>query len=788
MLKNVFKIAYRNLIRSKGFSSINITGLAIGMASAMLILLWVQNEFTYDNFYENQSRLYQVWNKGKGNDGYNCWNTTPKILGPTLKKDYPEVEQSTRVNWGQSILFTVGEKKLPVTGTMVDPDFLTMFKFPFIEGNMNTALNNPSDIVITQKLAKKLFGNEQAMGKTVLLDNKNSFTVSGIMQDLPNNTQFSFDYLLPWSYMKLQNADDSSWGNNSTTNYVMLKPNTSIAAVNEKIKNIIISHGEPDWTTQSFLYPVSRLRLYSTFNNGVPAGGKIESVRVFTIIAVLILLIACINFMNMSTARSEKRAKEVGIRKVAGAQKKSLVTQFLGESILIALIAGVLAIITVQLCLPAFNELTKKQLSIGYGSLQFWVFFIGFILFTGVLAGSYPALFLSSFKPISVLKGSFKKAHALVTPRKILVVAQFSIAVTLIICTIIIKQQTKYAQDRQTGYDKNNMVFVFLTGDLKKNYQLVKNDLTNAGIATAISKTSAPLTEGWMSGGVEWDGKDPNLKTEFNLFNADENIVKTAGLQLVQGRDIDVTKYATDSTAALLNETAAKLIGFKDPIGKIIDREDDFEGWHIVGVVKDFILQSPFEKIKPMMIRGAKSDWFNLMHIKLNAANNTAKNLAAAEKIFKRYNPQYPFSYLFVDEQYAKKFSDEQTTGILTAFFAGLTIFISCLGLFGLATYMAESRVKEIGIRKVLGASVANITALLSGDFVKLVFISILIASPLAWWAMNKWLAGFDYRVGISWVVFVAAGVCAVLIALFTVSFQAIKAAVANPVKSLRTE
>jgi len=465
-----------------------------------------------------------------------------------------------------------------------------------------------------------------------------------------------------------------------------------------------------------------------------------------------------------------------------------LIGQFLGESILIAFIEGIVAIIIVQFCLPSFNTLTAKHLTIEYGNPYFWMLLTGFILFTGVLAGSYPALFLSSFKPVTVLKGTFKKAHALVTPRKILVVMQFTFAIVLIICTIIIEKQTKYAQDRQTGYDKNNIIYVFLSGDLKKNYTLLRNDLLSNGIATAVSKTSAPLTEGWSSGGVDWPGKDPNDKTSFNFFNSDGSIVKTAGLQLLQGRDIDMEKYPTDSTAAILNEAAVKAMGFKNPVGQVIDQEQGFAGWHIIGVVKDFILQSPYESIQPMIIRGPAADWFNLIHIKLNGANSTAKNIAATEKLFKQYNPQYPFSYRFIDEQYAKKFSDEQTTGTLTAFFAGLTIFISCLGLFGLATYMAESRIKEIGVRKVLGASVANITTLLSKDFVKLVLIAIVIASPVAWWAMDKWLTGYDYHINISGWIFLAAGLIAIVIALFTVSFQAVKAAIANPVKSLRTE
>ena len=386
------------------------------------------------------------------------------------------------------------------------------------------------------------------------------------------------------------------------------------------------------------------------------------------------------------------------------------------------------------------------------------------------------------------MKGTFKKAHALVTPRKVLVVLQFTFAIILIVCTIIIERQIKYAQERESGYNKNNIIYTFISGDIKKNYDLIKNDLISKGIATSVSKTSAPLTEGWSSGGADWAGKDPNDRTEFNFYNTDGGLVKTAGLQLLQGRDIDLKNYPTDSTAVILNESAVKVMGFKNPVGQTIDHGTWNANWHVIGVVKDFILQSPYEPIKPMVIQGPKADWFNLIHVKLNNANSTAKNIAGMEKVFKQYNPQYPFEYHFIDEQYAKKFSDEQTTGTLTAFFAGLTIFISCLGLFGLATYMAENRIKEIGVRKVLGASVAGIATLLSKDFIRLVIIAIVIASPIAWWSMSKWLAGYNYHINISWWIFFAAGLLAILIALFTVSFQAIKAAIANPVKSLRTE
>jgi putative ABC transport system permease protein len=787
MPKNFFIIAYRNILRNKGFSIINISGLAIGMASAMLILLWVQNEMSYDAEYKNSDRFYEVWYRGENSNGLHCWDVTTKMFASGARA-YPEVDEATRVFWSEYYLFTVGEKKLKITGNMVDPEFLTMFQFPFIEGNMKTALNNPNDVVITEKTAKLFFGNKDPMGKTMLVDNKYNFIVSGVIKDLPNNTNFNFTFLLPWSFMKTTGQDDSCWGCGSTHNYVMLKPNTSLASVNDKLKNILKEHGGPTTTTQAFLYPVSRLRLYSNFENGVPSGGKIETVRVFILIAVFILLIACINFMNMSTARSEKRAKEVGIRKVVGAQKKSLIVQFLGESILIAFIAGILALILVQLCLPAFDKLTNKELFIDYSNIYFWISFISFILFTGITAGSYPAFFFSAFQPVKVLKGTFKKENAAVNPRKVLVVLQFTFAIIMIVCTIIIKKQIDYAQERESGYNKNDLVYVPLQGDIEKNLSLIKNDLINKGIATSVTKTSAPITEGWSSGGGNWQNMPANDKTEFNFFNIDENIIKTAGLTLVQGRDFDLKNYPTDSNAAIINEAALKVMNFKQPLGQIIDTGSWNTQWHVIGVVKDFIIQSPYDPVKPMIIQGPKANWFNVLHVKFNHANSIAANIAAMEKVFKEYNPEYPFEYYFVDEKYAVKFEDEQTTGILTAFFAGLTIFISCLGLFGLATYMTENRIKEIGVRKVLGASVTGIATLLSKDFIKLVIVAILIASPIAWWSMNKWLSGYNYHIDISIWVFLAAGFLSIFIAIVTVSYQAIKAAVVNPVKSLRTE
>jgi len=456
------------------------------------------------------------------------------------------------------------------------------------------------------------------------------------------------------------------------------------------------------------------------------------------------------------------------------------------RKILLSFFAALLATGLVQLSLSSFNQVTDKNLYIPFGSIGFWLLILGFIFFTGLLAGSYPAFFLSSFQPVKVLKGGFKKVNALVTPRKVLVVLQFSFAIILIICTIIVQQQINHAQDRDTGYDKNNLIYHFLSGDIEKNYRLIKNELVSSGAASSVTKTSAPLTQAWSdSWGFEWEGKDPNDKTDFDRYSADDNFLKTTGLQLIQGRDMDLNKYITDSTAMILNESALKIMKFKKPIGQTI--KDGDTQFHVIGIVKDFILRSPYEPTHPMIIEGGKG-WFNVIHIKLTNHQPTAKSLQQAESIFKKYNPEYPFEYHFVDEEYAKKFQDEKRTAVLAAFFSGLTIFISCLGLFGLATYMAETRIKEIGVRKVLGASVAGITFLISRDFLRLVLIAFLIAAPIAWWSMETWLKNYSYRVSIQWWVFALAGGVSFLIALATISYQAVRAAVANPVNSLRAE
>lgn len=792
MIKNYFKTAWRNLTKNKGFSFINITGLAIGMAAAILILLWIQNEMSRDTQYPKSARLYMMYNRDHFSGQLWAWNSTPMIMGPTLKKNYPEVEDAVRVRSNASYLFTVDDKKFIEQGFIVDSGFLKMFDFPMLYGNPAKALDDIYNIVLTEKLAKTLFGNENAIGKTIKIDSTDIFTVSGVMKDLPNTTSFQFDYLLPFAYLYKLNQVDNGWDNNQLNTYILLKRNASQSAFNAKVKNITIDHtknsGLPS-TTQVFSFPVSKTYLYGKSENGQLVEGRMETVRLFGIIAAFILLIACINFMNLSTARSEKRAKEVGIRKVVGARKFSLIAQFIGESILLALLAGILALVIVQFTLPSYNRLVDKQLFLDWSNIFLWLEITVFIIFTGVIAGSYPAFFLSSFKPVKVLKGTFRTAHGAVNPRKVLVVLQFTFAIVLIISTIIILHQIKYAQERQTGYNKNNIIYTSMQGDVAKNYEVIKQSLLDNDAAVAVTKSMSPITQSWSdSWGFSWTGStEDDKKMDFIRFSTDGDFMKVFGTKLVEGRDIDLKNYPGDSNSIMVNQTAVERMRLKEPVvGQSIMNGN--VKMPIAGVVKDFILGSPYEPVSPLMINGPRTGWFNIVHIKLNPGKPVAADLRLVSQVFKQYNPQYPFSYKFVDDEYAKKFEDTQRTATLAALFAGLTIIISCLGLFGLATYMAENRIKEIGVRKVLGASVMDISTLLSKDFLKLVIISFIIASPIAWYAMNQWLSGYSYRVSIGWWVFAGAGIMAILISLFTVSFQAIKAAMANPVKSLRTE
>ncbi|RFZ95343.1 ABC transporter permease [Mucilaginibacter conchicola] len=787
MIKNYFKIAWRNLWKNKGFSFINIAGLATGMCGAILIFTWVQNELSFDRFHKNADNLYKVWNKSDKDPAGNIytWDITSAPIAPELKQKFPEIKAAARVYWPNDRLFNYKEKSIVATGLDVDPQFLSMFSFPMVNGSEH-ALDDPKGIVLSASLAKSIFGSEDPTDKVLRINDKENYKVTGVVNDPPSNTQFKFDYLVSIQPL-IGTSEANNWGNASFNTYVQLEPGTNVAALDNKIKNILRDH-DPGLHFGIFLHPSSKWHLNSRFENGVAVGGAIETVRILLGIAGLILLVACINFMNLSTAQSEKRGKEVGVRKVIGANRFAIIKQFLTESILITIISGVLAVVLVQLTLPAFNQLTGINLSINYSSPYLWLSGIGFILFTGLLAGSYPAFYLSSFRPVKVLKGLFKAKAQVISPRKVLVVTQFTVAIVLIISTIIIYQQIEHVQSRDNGYVRNNLVEHPVNDAINKSFDALKNDLLSSGAAVAVSKTSMSVTiDGSQGSGFNWGDMDASHKeASFSRFGTTGDFVKTFGFKLIAGRDIDFNKYPSDSSAVIINEAAVKLMGLKDPVGQTVINNGGSR-MTVVGVIKNFIIGSPSQDINPMMVFGSKR-WSNALTFRLNPNKRPSESLKAAEAIFKKYNPAYPFQYSFVDQAYAAKFKNEQRVGKIAFTFSALTIIISCLGLFGLAAYVAESRSKEIGIRKVLGAGIVNLMQLLTRDFVVLVLISVLIAAPIGWWFMSKWLQDFNYRIQISWTIFLYSGLVAVLIAVITVSFQAAKAALANPIKSIKTE
>ena len=785
LLGTQFKTTYRNLLRSKTFSLINILGLALGMASATLLLIVIRNEVTHDRFHANGDRIYEVINKTVIDGRIECWNTTPMVLTPVLRSDYPEIEQVARTQWVGSFLFNEGDNHLRSQGYLTDPDFLTIFSLPLQEGDAATALSKPHSIVLTPVLSKKLFGDADPIGKTISLDSNVIFTVTGLMKPLPTNTRFRFEYLVPWSYMKEIGWESNSWFHNGVVTYVLLKPGVTEQTADRLIAGVPSAH-DPTVRTQLFLHPIRKWRLYSNFVNGVATAGNLYFVQTLGVLAAFILLIACINYMNLSTARSMRRAREVGIRKVMGAGKAALVWQFLGESILVAFLAGIIALGIAQLNMGWFDKLMYEEFSIPYANPWFWASATGFVLFTGLVAGSYPAFYLSGYQPIEVLKGTFKAAFGLVTPRKVLVVFQFTIAITLVICTIVIFREIWYARHRDSGYVQENLLFVYVNGDIGKNSASIQAGLRASGAITSLTRTNAPVTDAWFDViDYTWEGKPPQTRLDFTRYTADRNFTSTIGLPVLIGRDIDVERYPSDSNALLLTQAALHTMGFKHPLGQVVTLGP--RRLHVVGVVRDFIHGSPYWPAWPTVIEGSTTN-FGAMTFRLNPAYSSEEDLARIEAVFKKNNPNYPFEYKFVDEQYGNKFEDEQHLGTLAALFSGLAICISFLGLFALAAYMAESRIREIGIRRVLGASIVHITTLLSMDFMKLILISFVIASLLAWWAMHAWLSGYAYRVSVSWWLFALTGISSFLIAFGTVSYQAVSAAKANPAESLKAE
>ncbi|MBE8715558.1 ABC transporter permease [Sphingobacterium hungaricum] len=792
MIKNYFKTAWRNLLKNKAFSIINIIGLAIGMTGALLIALWLQNMLTMDRYHEKGDRLYIISNRDTDQGKLWAWVSTPKILGPSISTDFPEIENYSRYDDYNFFLTTFKEQKIISRTAFVDSGFFQLFTMPVLKGDINQVFDDPYSIVLTESYAKSLFGDEDPIGKIIRIDSVDQVAVKAVLKDLPANTQFKFQSLLPWSYARKIGYVDDNWSNNSIFTFILLKKDAMLEAFNQKIKKYISDHVNTGDnyiknTGEIFAFPFRDMYLYNKGEGGNYTSGRIDLVRLFSYIGFFILAVACINFMNLSTAKSEKRAKEVGVRKVVGANKKSLIFQFLTESILISLVSVIIALFIVQLSLSSFNELVEKNLSLSVFEPQTWAFVLLFALLIGILSGIYPAFFLSSFNPIKTLKGKINATRKGFSVRSILVVIQFSIAIILIISTLIVYQQIQHTKNRSRGYDDNGLVYTQMKGSIEKNYNLIRSELLASNAITSISKNMSPITDLYSSG---WGftsaySSEEDKKTQYNRFSTDADGIKNLGLILVEGRDIDVYTYPTDSLAVLLTESAVKKLHLENPIGETID--GDGEKRKVVGVVKDFIINSPYSNIDPMVIMGPKS-WATTIHYRLNPDRPIDQNLKTIENVFKKFNPDYPFEYEFIDKTYQSKFSETQAIGTLSMLFAGLTIFISCLGLLALIAYIAETRTKEIAVRKVLGASMQQITSLLSTDFIKLVILSILIASPIAWWAMDNWLKDFSYRIDIKWYYFVIAGVMAILISLATISFQSIKAALANPVKSLRNE
>ncbi len=795
MIKNYFKIAWRNLIKNKVYSTINILGLATGMAVAMLIALWIWDEVTFDEYHTNHHQLAQLMTTFIGDDGDKQTATAIAIpIAQELRTKYgSDFKNVSLASWNFGHTLSAGETKITGQGMWVEPNFPSMFSLKILKGNIN-ALSDPSSVLLSATIAKALFGNADAMNKTIKLDNKNDFKVAGVYEDFPRNTTlYDAKLFLPWAkYLTTENwlkDAQTQWDNHSFQAYAEVNKNGSIANISDKIKMAAMVHknGATEGKEELVLQPMDKWRLYSDFKNGKATSGRIQFVWLFTIIGIFVLLLACINFMNLSTARSEKRAKEVGIRKTVGSLRSQLIGQFLSESVLVAFVSFILAVILVILLMPLFNKLADKSIGLPWGNLIFWLLALLFTLLTGLVSGSYPAFYLSKFEPIKVLKGTFRIGRFASLPRKVLVVVQFTFSIALIIGTIIVFKQIQFAKNRPANYSKEGLITIpMTTPDLYGHYEALRGDLQSTGVVSNMAESSSPTTDLYSNQiGFNWQGKDPGTLPAFGTIWVTTDFGKTIGWKIKEGRDFSKA-FATDSLGMILNEAAVKLVAMKqDIVGQTIQFND--KNYKVVGVIKDMIMQSPYQPVQPTIFM---YDQYNvsIVTVAIKPGVPVHDALGKIEAIFKKYNPGAPFDYTFNDEEYSKKFSDEQRIGNLATFFTVLAIFISCLGLFGLASFVAEQRKKEIGVRKVLGATVFNLWQMLSKEFAILVIISCAISIPLAWYYLHQWLQGYQYRTKISVWIFIFSCCGALLITVLTVSFQAIKAAIANPVKSLRTE
>ncbi len=787
MLKNYFKIAFRNLWKNKGYSFLNVFGLVIGITCASLIFLWVEDEANFDNVFPKQDQVYQILVNSKFEGEWRTFGETPGPLSKDLKDEIPEIVKSARTSSG-NLLFTIGDNAIKRRGSYVDTDFLDIFSLYFVEGNMESALKRPDAIVLTQKTASDLFGKDApVLNKVLRVDNKNNYIITGVIKDLPENTSFGFEWLAPFE--RFNEGENNEWmkeySNNFANTFVELTPGSDYVDVDTKVRKILPEKME-DADSYFFLHTIKDWRLRSNFKNGKKVGGQVVFVRLMALIALIILLIACINFMNLATARSEKRANEVGVRKVLGSNKKRLIFQFMTEALMTAALAAVVSVLLLKLLLPQFNILIEKQLELQLFDATHLFTLIGITLTCGLLAGWYPAFYLSSFKPVDVLKGVRAKQGAATLIRKGLVITQFTVSIVFIISTIIVYQQVQHVKSRDLGYDKENLIKMFLNEDVIKNFIPIKQDMIASGMVENVALTNRNvLSDGGNGSGIEWQGGTDTEDVLISFRYISHNFLETTGMEIVEGRDFSAD-MAKDSTNTLITQSFAQLMGEGSALGKTVLRYGTT--YNVIGVVKDYLYGDMYgTKSDPVMFFN-NMDFAHSMYVKTKPGISMTETLTAMEHVMKKHNPAFPFEYEFVDDAFNAKFKGEKFVENLSQIFALLAIIISCLGLFGLSAYTAEQRRKEIGVRKVLGSSVSGIVRLLSKDFMRLVLVSIVIAIPFAWWAMQRWLEGFAYRIEINWLIFAIASLIAICIALLTVSFQAIKAAIANPVKSLRTE
>ena len=769
-------------------------GLAAGMAVAMIIGLWIYDEVSANKHFKNYESVYQVMMHQTFDGVRYSQISLPYPIGEELKTRYPDFKAVAMCDWGSEHSLVYGEKKLNKKGYFIGEEAMNMFSFGVLNGSKQ-GLHDPYSIVLTDETATILFGTENPVGKIIKLDNTTGLKVTAVVAKQPKNSSLSFDYLIPWQLMEIINSSikqyhKTNWGNNSWQAFVQLNDNANTDNVNARIKNTVIAHFTDENTLKSikpevFIHPMKKWRLYNDFKNAKNTGGFIKYVRMFGVLGLVILVIDCINFMNLSTARSEKRAKEVGIRKAVGCLRKQLVSQFLSESLLVAAVSFVLALLIVIVALPFFNQLTGKQMTLQISSPVFWGIMIMFTILTGLLAGSYPAFYLSSFNPVRVLKGNLKAGRSGSLPRKILVVVQFACSVVLMIGTIIVYKQVQFGKNQPIGFNNKGLISVNWSDDISKHYDALRQELLSSGAVASICKSNSPPAEIYSNNnGWEWKNSLPVEKsTVFSTIATDYDYTKTLGIKMSAGRDF--SREFADSNGVILNQAAVKRMGFKNPVGQMLKWND--KPMVVVGVIPDIQMESPYRAVSPLTIIFNKN-WVSFINIRMNPSMPASKIISLIKPIFDRYNPAFPFEYKFVDEEYAKKFNYEELVGNLSAIIALLAVFISCLGLFGLASFVAEQRKKEIGVRKVLGASTYNLWKMLSKEFAWLVIISCFIAIPVAWYYLNNWLQQYDNRTSISAWIFVGSGAGALVITLITVSFQAIKAALANPVKSLRTD